>query len=125
VARNLQSLECSVAQKRVLVMKLADACALQLLCEVVGLAASSYYYQPQPRDDTAYAGERVRQVQHSAQLESIDQPVELCGGKLQRDGGERRVYVRCEQGRNAAGAGSQSYGYIFSSMRGNAVASRR
>jgi hypothetical protein len=45
--------------------------------------------------------------------------------ELPNEAGERRLYLTCEHGRNSAGAGSQSYGYIFSSMRGNAVASRR
>jgi hypothetical protein len=44
---------------------------------------------------------------------------------LQCEAGERRLYVTCEQEKSVAGAGGQSYGYIFSSMRGNAVASRR
>ena len=34
-------------------MKLSDVYPLQLVCDVVGLSASSYYYQPQPRADAA------------------------------------------------------------------------
>jgi putative transposase len=65
-------------------MKLADAYPLQLVCDVVGLSASSYYYQPQPRDDASlrahiativgewptYGYRRV-----SAQLEREHEPV--------------------------------------------------
>jgi len=34
-------------------MKLADAYPLQLVCDVVGLSPSSYYYQPHPRTDAS------------------------------------------------------------------------
>ncbi len=34
-------------------MKLADAYPLQLVCDVVGLSASSYYYQPPPRTEAS------------------------------------------------------------------------
>jgi hypothetical protein len=38
--------------------------------------------------------------------------------ELPNEAGERRLYLTCEHGRNSAGAGSQSYGYIFSSKWG-------
>lgn len=34
-------------------MNLSDTYPLRLVCDVVGLSASSYYYQPHPRDDAA------------------------------------------------------------------------
>ncbi len=36
-----------------MIAKLASAYPVQLICEVLGVPRSSYYYQPHPRDDTA------------------------------------------------------------------------